>query len=140
VQRAARGAGRVDPAAHAALARALRAAADSEELSAAHAAVTRCSRIAEKEEAADAVDPSLLADATERALAEAVAERAPAIAAADPEEALRLAAQLAPAVDALFEAVLVLDEDPAVRRNRVRLLREVEEAIRPVGDLTRLQR
>jgi glycyl-tRNA synthetase beta chain len=140
VQRAARGAGRVDPAAHAALARALRAAADSEELAAAHAAVTRCSRIAEKEEAADAVDPSLLADATERALAEAVAERAPAIAAADPEEALRLAAQLAPAVDALFEAVLVLDEDPAVRRNRVRLLREVEEAIRPVGDLTRLQR
>lgn len=141
VQRAARGAGHVDPARHAALAQALHAAADSAELAGAHAAVTRCSRIVEKETAADVVDPALLTDASERALAEAIATLAPRIAAEpDPVVALRECAALAPAVDALFDGVMVLAEDPAVRANRVRLLRNALAAFQPIGDLTKLQR
>lgn len=141
MQRAARGAGHVDPARHAALARALHAAADSAELTAAHVAVTRCSRIVEKETAADAVDPALLSEASEQALAEAIATLAPRIAAeSDPVAALREAAALAPAVDALFDGVMVLAEDPAVRANRVRLLRDALAAFQPIGDLTKLQR
>ena len=141
VQRAARGAGHVDPARHAALAQALHAAADSAELAGAHAAVTRCSRIVEKETAADAVDPALLTDASELALAEAIVTLAPRIAAeSDPDVALREAASLAPAVDALFDGVMVLAEDPAVRANRVRLLRDALAAFQPIGDLTKLQR
>ncbi len=141
VQRAARGAGHVDPARHAALAQALHAAADSAELAGAHAAVTRCSRIVEKETAADVVDPALLTDASERALAEAIATLAPRIAAeSDPVVALRESAALAPAVDALFDGVMVLAEDPAVRANRVRLLRDALAAFQPIGDLTKLQR
>ena len=141
VQRAARGAGLVDPARHAALAQALHAAADGAELAAAHAAVTRCSRIVEKETPADALDASLLSEASEQALAEAITTLAPRIAAeSDPAAALRESAALAPAVDALFEGVMVLAEDPAVRANRVRLVCDALAAFQPIGDLTKLQR
>ena len=141
VQRAARGAGSVDPARHAAVARALYAAAEAPELAAAHGAVTRCSRISEKEQAADTLNAALFQEAAETALAEAIATIGPRIAAEqDPAAALRIAAELAPAVDALFDGVMVLAEDPAVRANRVRLLREALAAFAPVGDLTQLQR
>ena len=141
VQRAARGAGRVDPAEHARVARSLHAAADSSELAVVHAAVTRCSRIAEKEQPADAIVVALLTEPSEQALAAALAELGPRIAAAaDPTAALAVAAELAPAVDALFDGVMVLADDPAVRANRVRLLQDVVAAHRPLGDLTRLQR
>ena len=141
VQRAARGAGSVDPARHAAIARALHAAADAPELAATHAAVTRCSRIAEKEQAADALDAALFQESAETTLAEAIAAIGPRIAAEqDPAAALRIAAELAPAVDGLFDGVMVLADDPKVRANRVRLLREALAAFAPVGDLTQLQR
>ena len=141
IQRAARAASCVDPARLAALARALHAAADRPELLAAHAAVTRCSRIAEKEAAAETLDASLFVDPAEQALADAVTDLAPQIlAAADSTAAIAAAAALSPYVDALFGAVMVLAEDPAVRANRVRLLRDVIAAFAPIGDLTRLQR
>ena len=141
VQRAARGAGSVDPARHAAVARALHGAVDAPELAAAHAAVTRCSRIAEKERAAAALDTALFQEPAETALADAIAAVGPRIAAEqDPAAALRIAAELAPPVDALFDGVMVLAEDPQVRANRVRLLRDALAAFAPVGDLTQLQR
>jgi glycyl-tRNA synthetase beta chain len=141
VQRAARGAGSVDPARHAAIARALHAAADAPELAATHAAVTRCSRIAEKEQAADALDAALFQESAETTLSEAIAAIGPRIAAEqDPAAALRIAAELAPAVDGLFDGVMVLADDPQVRANRVRLLRDALAAFAPVGDLTQLQR
>ncbi|MGI9117340.1 MAG: hypothetical protein ACR2JV_06865, partial [Gaiellales bacterium] len=58
----------------------------------------------------------------------------------DPAAALAIAAELGPPVDRLFDDVMVLAEDPAVRANRVRLLRDALAAIAPVGDLTQLQR
>jgi glycyl-tRNA synthetase beta chain len=141
VQRAARGADPVDPARHAARARALHAARDDAALARAHAAAVRCGRIGDGEAPADALDPALFEDDAERALAAALAETAPLIAAADdPAEALRLAGGLAEPVDALFDAVMVLADDPAVRANRVRLIRDTATALMPVGDLTQLQR
>jgi glycyl-tRNA synthetase beta chain len=141
VQRAARGAGPVDPARHAALARALHAARDTDELARAHAAAVRCSRIGDGEAPAAALDPALFEGDAEAALASALGDLAPRIAAADdPAEALRLAAGLADPVDALFDAVMVLADDPAVRANRVRLVADAAAALAPVGDLTQLQR
>lgn len=141
VQRAARGARSVDPARHAAVARALHAAAETPELAATHAAVTRCSRIAEKEQAAASLDPSLFQEQAEAALAEAIAAIGPRVAAEqDAAAALRIAAELAPSVDAFFDGVMVLADDPQVRANRVRLLRDALGACAPVGDLTQLQR
>lgn len=141
VQRAARGAGPVDPARHAALARALHAARDTDELARAHAAAVRCSRIGDKEAPADALDPALLADPAERALIDRLAELGPRIAQADdPAEALRLAAELAAPIDGLFDAVMVIADDPALRAGRVRLVRDAAAAFLPVGDLTQLQR
>jgi glycyl-tRNA synthetase beta chain len=95
----------------------------------------------EKETAADVLDSALLTEVSEQALAEAVTTLAPRIAAEpDPAAALREAAALAPAVDALFEGVMVLAEDPAVRANRVRLVCDALAAFQPIGDLTKLQR
>jgi glycyl-tRNA synthetase beta chain len=141
VQRAARGAGAVDPARHAALARALHEAADAPELAAAHAAVTRCSRIVEKEQASAALDPALMQEPAEVALAAAIAAIGPRVAAEqDPTAALRIAAELGPSVTALFDDVMVLAEEPGLRANRVRLVRDALAAFAPVGDLTQLQR
>lgn len=141
VQRAARGAELLDPADHAALARALHAAADAPSLAAVHAAVNRLSRIADPDGAAPTVDVARLTVAEERALAAAIGDLGPAIAAApDPSAALDRAAELVPAVDALFEAVMIVDDDPEVRAQRLALVQAALAAFAPIGDLTRLQR
>ncbi|HLN13717.1 MAG TPA: hypothetical protein VK587_11020, partial [bacterium] len=44
----------------------------------------------------------------------------------------------APAVDRFFTDVLVMDPDEAVRRNRLALLAEVVDLVRPYADLTRV--
>ena len=141
-QRAARGAGGADPLAHAELARALHAAGP--ELAEARSALERCRRIAAKsaEEAASALDTSLLRDAAEVELAGMLAAIAPRIADAaarrDFDAGLRAAAELAPAIDRFFADVMVMDEDLAVRANRLRLMLDVVEATRPIGDLSAL--
>lgn len=141
VQRAARGAGLVDPARLAALARALHAAADAPALAAAHGAVNRLSRIADPDQADAAVVAERLVVAEEHALLAAIQDLGPGIAAApEPAAALDRAAELAPAVDALFEAVMIVDPDPAVRAQRLALVQAALDAFAPLGDLTRLQR
>jgi glycyl-tRNA synthetase beta chain len=140
VQRAARGAEQVDPLRLAGLARALHAAAERDDLAAAHAAVVRLSRIADPDGAAPAVDPAGFAAPQERLLLDEIGRLTPAIAAVDPESALRAGAELAPAVDALFDAVMIVDDDPAVRANRLALVEAALAAYAPLGDLTRLQR
>jgi glycyl-tRNA synthetase beta chain len=54
-------------------------------------------------------------------------------------EALGMVAGLRPVVDAFFEAVLVMDRDPAVRDTRLSLLREIADLLLPVADLRRIQ-
>jgi glycyl-tRNA synthetase beta chain len=141
-QRAARGAGVADPLAHAELARALHAAGP--ELVAARAALERCRRIAGKShaEAAERVTPGLLREEAEIELAQRLDDVAPRIAQAararDFAAGLRAAAELAPPIDRFFADVMVMDEDLAVRANRLRLMVDVVEATRPIGDLSAL--
>ncbi len=141
-QRAARGAGGADPLAHAELARALHAAGP--ELVAARGALERCRRIASKShaEAAERVTPGLLRDEAEVELAQMLDAVAPRIAEAarrrDFASGLRAAAELAPAIDRFFTDVMVMDDDAAVRANRLRLMVDVVEATRPIGDLSAL--
>jgi glycyl-tRNA synthetase beta chain len=53
-------------------------------------------------------------------------------------EALSVLAGLRGSIDAFFAEVMVMDEDPALRRNRLALLREVRRAFSGVADLSRL--
>lgn len=53
--------------------------------------------------------------------------------------ALRTLAELRPAVDAFFDKVLVMAEDPAVKTNRLRLVRSVQQLFAPIADFSRIQ-
>jgi len=52
--------------------------------------------------------------------------------------ALGRLAQLRPAVDAFFDQVMVMDEDPALRANRLSLLAQLQGLFSGVADLSRL--
>jgi glycyl-tRNA synthetase beta chain len=52
--------------------------------------------------------------------------------------ALRRLASLRPAVDAFFDHVMVMDEDPALRANRLALLTELRGLFTGIADLSRL--
>ena len=52
---------------------------------------------------------------------------------------LRSVASLKPAVDAFFEGVLVMAEDPLLRRNRLGLMRRVGALFADVADFRRIQ-
>ena len=54
--------------------------------------------------------------------------------------ALDSAAELAPYVDRFFDEVLVMDEDDAVRANRLRLLLDVRDALGRLGDFSQIPR
>ncbi len=51
---------------------------------------------------------------------------------------LALLAQLRPAVDAFFDQVMVMDEDPKLRANRLALLARMRDLFAGVADLSRL--
>jgi glycyl-tRNA synthetase beta chain len=70
-----------------------------------------------------------------RALRDAVAE---ATARREYTAALGHLAQLRPQVDAFFDAVMVMDEDPNLRANRLALLGELQTLFSGVADLSRL--
>jgi glycyl-tRNA synthetase beta chain len=52
--------------------------------------------------------------------------------------ALGRLAQLRPAVDAFFDEVMVMDEDPQLRANRLGLLSQLQSLFAGVADLSRL--
>lgn len=70
-----------------------------------------------------------------RALRDAVGE---AIARREYTGALGRLAQLRPAVDAFFDSVMVMDEDPGLRANRLALLAQLQGLFSGVADLSRL--
>jgi len=88
------------------------------------------------------VDQGALHEPAERQLFEALRERRDAVAAAtarkDYAASLALLAQLRPAVDAFFDHVMVMDEDPKLRANRLALLARMRELFAGVADLSRL--
>jgi glycyl-tRNA synthetase beta chain len=145
VVRAARGAAPNDPLVHERRARALAAALDTEDFARAHTAFTRAHRLAERAgEAGAELDPSAFEDPSEAALADAIAAvREPlarAVAASDFAAALHEAARLGAPVDAFFDAVMVMADDPRVRANRLRLLVDATELLRSLGDLAHISR
>ena len=142
--RAARGAGHGAPLPLAGLARALRDERGSERLVALRDAYGRCTRIAAKGEAEMAVNfdqSRLCADAGRELLAAlrtADDELADCVARRDFICAIATAAALVEPINRFFDEVLVMDPDPDVRGNRLKLLYNVAAALRTTGDLDQL--
>jgi glycyl-tRNA synthetase beta chain len=88
------------------------------------------------------VDASLLKETAEAALAQALAAVAPqadaAFAAGDYTASLQALAALRVPVDAFFDGVMVNADDPALKANRLGLLKTLHEAMNRVADLGRL--
>ena len=88
------------------------------------------------------VDPGLLTEATERQLAadvEALRQDVESqVTAARYDEALSRLAGLRPTVDAFFDQVLVMAEDPRVRANRLALLAALARLFLHIANLSRL--
>jgi len=89
-----------------------------------------------------AIDPELLTDPAEQVLCEqvlAVGRKVePMFAAREYTGALTLLAALRTAVDAFFDGVMVMADDPAVRANRLALLARIQSLFLRAADLSRL--
>ncbi|MBW4050427.1 MAG: glycine--tRNA ligase subunit beta [Proteobacteria bacterium] len=88
------------------------------------------------------VDEGALRAPAERELFHAMRQRRDGVSAAaarkDYAGSLALLAQLRPAVDAFFDQVMVMDEDPKLRANRLALLAQMRGLFAGVADLSRL--
>lgn len=93
-------------------------------------------------EAPHTVDTGAFSENAERELHLALEELRRPVAAAmrlgDYAQSLSLLAALRPPIDAFFEQVMVMDENPARRANRLALLRDVQALFGGVADLSRL--
>jgi glycyl-tRNA synthetase beta chain len=82
------------------------------------------------------VDEALVADPAERELVEAL------LGAPGPdtgyEAVFDWAVALAPVVGRFFDDVLVMDPDERLQANRLRLLRDVRQAVGRLGDLSQI--
>jgi glycyl-tRNA synthetase beta chain len=113
------------------------------------AATKRAANILRIEEKKDGRSYDEMPDVTgfvleeEKALAAALSRAGVAAGAAvnaeDFEGAMRVLAELRPAVDAFFDKVTVNAEDPALRANRLRLLNMLRQATREVADFSRIE-
>ncbi len=94
------------------------------------------------ESAPPSVDAQTLQAPAERQLFDAMHERREDVSAAtarkDYARSLTLLAQLRPAVDAFFDQVMVMDDNPKLRANRLALLAQMRELFAGIADLSRL--
>ncbi|TAM43635.1 MAG: glycine--tRNA ligase subunit beta [Gammaproteobacteria bacterium] len=115
---------------------------EAEALAAANKRIRNILRQAGGKPAAE-VNPALLREDAEKHLAEQVAARRtevePLFHHADYGAALKRLASLRPAVDAFFDKVMVMTDDPAVRNNRLALLNNLSELFLGAADISRLQ-
>jgi len=137
--RAARGSAVTDLGAVGRLAETLHAERDTPAFDGVYTAYDRAHRLAGRaaEEAGPELDRSLLKEDAERALAEGLASVSID---GDVRKALESGATLAPLMERFFDEVLVMDEDPAVRANRLRLLLDVRETLGRLGDFSQIPR
>ena len=121
------------------LAESLHAERESQAFDGVYTAYDRAHRLAGKSagDAAPELDRSLLREEAELALAEGLAEVSID---GDVHEALESGATLAPLMERFFEEVLVMDKDPAVRANRLRLLLDVRDTLGRLGDFSQIPR
>jgi glycyl-tRNA synthetase beta chain len=104
-----------------------------------YTAYDRAHRLAGRaaEEAAPELDRSLLKEDAEVALAEGLSQVSVD---GDTRAALESGATLAPLMERFFDEVLVMDEDDAVRANRLRLLLDVRDTLGRLGDFSQIPR
>lgn len=106
------------------------------------AAGERPANLAAKADVQGAPDPALFDDATEKVVFEtaaAVGEQVSTLTAqADYKEALVALEDLVAPIGSLFEAVMIMHEDPAVKTNRLQLCAMVAGMFRTVADLSAL--
>ncbi len=114
---------------------------DSSAFDGVYTAYDRAHRLAGKarDEAAPQVDRSLLVEDAEKALAEALAQVA-IDGDGDLQASLESGAELAPLMERFFDEVLVMDQDAAVRANRLRLLLDVRDTLGALGDFSQIPR
>jgi len=122
-------------------AQALQAFSARREFSRVYVAYDRASRILGPETGAR-VDPGRFEAAAERRLHDAVTAAAPRVRAAadggDYARAMEELLALADPVDQIFADVMIMAPDPAVRANRLALLRGVTETFRMVADFSKV--
>jgi glycyl-tRNA synthetase beta chain len=124
--------------------KALRAFLDLPEATALAAANKRIANILRKsgESSEGSVDIEALKDPAESALWSAMellrSRVATEVAQREYANALGRLAQLRPPVDAFFEKVMVMDEDPRLRKNRLALLAQLHGLFIGIADLSRL--
>ncbi|HZR92378.1 MAG TPA: glycine--tRNA ligase subunit beta [Gaiellaceae bacterium] len=110
--------------------------AGQEALPAVHEVYTRARRIVGDAADEAPVDETIFSEQAERDLAAAIRTQPP------PEapftEVFAWAASLAPLVERFFVDVLVMDPDERVRANRLRLLRDLRDAVGRLGDLSQI--
>jgi len=141
--RAARASAAPDLGAVARLAQTLYAERETPAFDAVYTAYDRANRLAgrEADSAASELDRSLLREEAEQALAETLVQVSDSVSAdGDVRAALETASALGPAMERFFEDVLVMDENPAVRANRLRLLLDVRDTLGRLGDLSQIPR
>ncbi len=101
------------------------------------AAYARCARILRGAEGVgNAVDAAGLTDPAEVALAEATAGFKPA---ASVDAFAKALTPAVPAINAFFDKVMVMDNDPGVRANRLALLQRVAMLARGLADLSKVE-
>ena len=104
-------------------------------------AFTRAANLAQKAESAD-FDAASFAVPEEKALAEAYetakAKAETCVKADDYAGAIDALAEMAKPIDAFFDAVMVMDEDPKVRANRLGLLKSIDALTKNVADFSKL--
>ncbi|MDR3587936.1 MAG: glycine--tRNA ligase subunit beta [Desulfosporosinus sp.] len=102
-------------------------------------AYTRCLNLTKKE-APQVLDPSLLVDATEIALENAISLRIErfdqTMARGNYIMAYSLAEELVSHIEALFQAVMIMAEDEALKRNRLALLGQCVVMLGCLGDIS----
>jgi glycyl-tRNA synthetase beta chain len=137
--RAARASAAPDLAAVARLAEELFAERETAAFDGVYTAYDRAHRLAGRaaESAAPELDRALLREEAERELAEGLAQ---VEVDGDVRRALESGATLAPLMERFFDEVLVMDEDEAVRANRLRLLLDVRDMLGRLGDFSQIPR
>jgi glycyl-tRNA synthetase beta chain len=137
--RAARASAASDLAGVARLAETLYAERETPAFEGVYTVYERANRLAGRAEgeASAQVNRSLLREDAERALAEGLSTVSVD---GDVQKALESGATLAPLMERFFDEVLVMDEDPAVRANRLRLLLDVRDTLGRLGDFSQIPR
>ena len=110
-------------------------AGKADELGPVHEVYTRARRIVGDADPDGNVDPELFREPAEEELAKAVSGQPRD----EGHEALfAWAAEQAPVMERFFTDVLVMDPDERIRENRLRLLRDVRNAVGRLGDLSQI--